>query len=84
MTRKRKKKESKSYVATPHDEWLEQWSQRVGYVPPPAIKRGQYLRKVTMEGFGTVEADPTLFTSVGPSEVTVEKRASRAPRRYGA
>lgn len=82
MARGKRKKKLLSYTAIPHDEWLALWRQRVGYVPPQAIRRGQELRPVTMEGFGTVRADPTLFTPTGPSMQVRKRRHTRRPQRH--
>lgn len=81
MGRKKKRKQSMSYVPVlTAEDWLAAWSRRVGYVPPPAITRGQVLRKVTIENFGSVQADPTLFTPTGPSIKTQKRRHSRSVR----
>lgn len=74
---RRKRKQSLSYLpALTGEEWLASWAVRVGYVPPPVLLRGQVLRKVTVEGMGTVVADPTRFTPCGLSR-RVQKRTAR-------
>lgn len=80
MARKKgKKKQGMSYIPELlGEDWLANWSARVGYTPPMATKRGQFLRRITIAEFGNVQADPTLFTPVGPSTKTQKKRVTRA------